>query len=108
MPRDLVYFDLETQRTANDAGGWARKGDMRMSVGVIFSTATGRYEVFGEAQVHRLIERLRRADLVIGFNVLNFDYQVLMGYTILVLVVELQMDVLLADIERRSCSRLAL
>ena len=31
MPRDIVYFDLETQRTANDAGGWARKGDMRMS-----------------------------------------------------------------------------
>ena len=29
MPRDIVYFDLETQRTANDAGGWARKGDMR-------------------------------------------------------------------------------
>ncbi len=53
MPRDIVYFDLETQRTANDAGGWARKGDMRMSVGVIFSTATGRYEVFGEAQVNR-------------------------------------------------------
>ena len=35
MPRDIVYFDLETQRTANDAGGWARKGDMRMSVGVV-------------------------------------------------------------------------
>ena len=83
MPRDIVYFDLETQRTANDAGGWMRKGDMRMSVGVIFSTATGRYEVFGEAQVNQLIERLRRADLVIGFNVLNFDYHVLMGYTIL-------------------------
>ena len=50
MPRDIVYFDLETQRTANDAGGWTRKGDMRMSVGVIFSTAAGRYEVFGESQ----------------------------------------------------------
>ena len=60
MPRDIIYFDLETQRTANDAGGWTRKGDMRMSVGVIFSTGTGRYEVFGEAQVNRLIERLRR------------------------------------------------
>src|SRR6185436_10685130 len=56
MPRDIVYFDLETQRTANDAGGWARKGDMRMSVGVIYSSATGRYEVFGEAQVNQLVE----------------------------------------------------
>src|SRR4030095_7614099 len=28
-----------------------------------------------------LIEQLRRADLVVGFNVINFDYEVLMGYT---------------------------
>jgi DEAD/DEAH box helicase domain-containing protein len=108
MPRDIVYFDLETQRTANDAGGWARKGDMRMSVGVIFSTSTGRYEVFGEAQVNRLVERLRRADLVVGFNVLNFDYQVLMGYTILDLVAELPTADLMADMEKRLGHRLGL
>src|SRR5436305_11086075 len=108
MPRDIVYFDLETQRTANDAGGWARKGDMRMSVGVVYSTATGRYEVFSEAQVDRLVERLRRADLVVGFNVLNFDYQVLMGYTILDLIAELPTADLMADVEKRLCHRLAL
>jgi len=108
MPRDIVYFDLETQRTANDAGGWARKGDMRMSVGVVFSTATGRYEVFGEAQVNQLVERLRRADLVVGFNILNFDYQVLMGYTILDLVAELRSADLMADMEQRLGHRLGL
>jgi hypothetical protein len=108
MPRDIVYFDLETQRTANDAGGWARKGDMRMSVGVVFSIATNRYEVFGEAQVNRLVERLRRADLVVGFNVLNFDYQVLMGYTILDLVTELPTADLMADMEKRVGHRLGL
>src|SRR4051794_33293845 len=108
MPRDIVYFDLETQRTANDAGGWARKGDMRMSVGVTYSTATGRYEVFGEAQVNELVERLRRADLVVGFNVLNFDYQVLMGYTILDLVAELRTADLMADMEKRVGHRLRL
>src|SRR5204862_7972704 len=101
MPRDIVYFDLETQRTANDAGGWARKGDMRMSVGVIFSTATGRYEVFGETQVDRLVGRLRRADLVVGFNILNCDYRVLMGCTSLDLVAELPTADVMADMERR-------
>jgi len=106
--RDIVYFDLKTQRTANDAGGWARKGDMRMSVGVIFSTATGRYEVFGEAQVNQLVERLRRADLVVGFNILNFDYQVLMGDTILDLVAELRTADLMADMEKRLGHRLGL
>src|SRR5204862_2364722 len=108
MPRDIVYFDLETQRTANDAGGWARKGDMRMSVGVVYSTATGRYEVFSEAQVNQLVERLRRADLVVGFNVLNFDYQVLMGFTILDLVAELPTADLIADMEKRVGERLGL
>jgi RNase_H superfamily len=108
MPRDIVYFDLETQRTANDAGGWNRKGDMRMSLGVVFSTNTGCYQVFSEARVQELIDRLRRADLVVGFNVLNFDYQVLMGYTILDLVHELPTADLMLDMERRLGHRLAL
>ncbi|MGH8046037.1 MAG: ribonuclease H-like domain-containing protein, partial [Chthoniobacterales bacterium] len=41
MPRNIVYFDLETQRTANDVGGWANKDRMGMSIGVTYSTATG-------------------------------------------------------------------
>ena len=43
MARDVVYFDLETQRTANDAGGWGRKQEMGMSIGVTYSTALGEY-----------------------------------------------------------------
>ena len=108
MPRDIVYFDLETQRTANDAGGWDRKCNMRMSIGAIFSTATGKYEVFSEANVDRLIERLRRADLVVGFNVLNFDYHVLMGYTVLDLIHELPTADLMIDMEKKLGHRLGL
>ncbi|MGZ5002613.1 MAG: ribonuclease H-like domain-containing protein [Chthoniobacterales bacterium] len=108
MLRDIVYFDLETQRTANDAGGWDRKCNMRMSVGAVFSTATCKYEVFSEARVDRLIERLRRADLVVGFNVLNFDYHVLMGYTVLDLVHELPTADLMLDMEKRLGHRLGL
>ncbi|MBA2270924.1 MAG: ribonuclease H-like domain-containing protein [Chthoniobacterales bacterium] len=108
MPRDIVYFDLETQRTANDAGGWDRKCNMRMSVGVVFSTASGSYQVFSEARVNELIDRLRRADLVVGYNVLNFDYHVLMGYTILDLINELPTADLMVDVEKRLGHRLGL
>lgn len=108
MPRDIVYFDLETQRTANDAGGWDRKCNMRMSVGVTFSSASGRYEIFSEAQAQQLVERLRRADLVVGFNLLNFDYHVLMGYTILDLIAELPTVDLMLDLEQRLGHRLGL
>ena len=45
---NIVYFDLETQRTANDAGGWDKKRDMGMSVGVTYSTALGEYRIYSE------------------------------------------------------------
>ena len=54
-----------------------------MSVGVIYSTARGEYIIFGESQVNDLIKELQRADLVVGFNHVRFDYEVLHGYTTL-------------------------
>jgi len=77
---NIVYFDLETQKSAEDVGGWDRIRDMRMSVGVTYSTARGSYLIYEEARVNELIEELRRADLVVGFNVLRFDYEVLVGH----------------------------
>lgn len=83
MDQDIVYFDLETQRSANDVGGWNNKDRMGMSIGVTYSTRLGRYEIYGEKQVNGLVDQLTKADLVVGFNHISFDYEVLMGYTIL-------------------------
>lgn len=106
--RDIVYFDLETQRTANDAGGWDRKRDMGMSIGVTYSTATGEYLVYSEKRVDDLVAQLLRADLVVGFNCLNFDYEVLMGYTILDLKAQLPTLDLLVELEKILGHRLGL
>lgn len=81
--KNIVYFDLETQRSAEEVGGWHKVRDMGMSLGVTYSTARGGYRIYGEPQVNALIEELRRADLVVGFNHIGFDYEVLSGYTIL-------------------------
>ncbi len=81
--KNIVFFDLETQLTAGDVGGWNNKRDMLMSVGVTYSTATAAYRIYSERMVDALIEELRRADLVVGFNHVSFDYEVLMGYTVL-------------------------
>lgn len=78
--KNIVYFDLETQKSAEEVGGWDRIRDMRMSVGVTFSTARGTYHIYGESQVNALVEELRRADCVVGFNILRFDYEVLTGH----------------------------
>ncbi|MEJ6579149.1 MAG: ribonuclease H-like domain-containing protein [Akkermansiaceae bacterium] len=78
----IVYFDLETQRSFGDVGGSAHKDKMGMSVGVTYSTDTGEYRIYGEDQVEDLIDQLVKADLVVGYNHVQFDYPVLQGYTI--------------------------
>ena len=80
--KNIVYFDLETQKSADEVGGWDKVRDLRLSVGVTYSTARGGYRVDGETQVDELIRELQRADLVVGFNVIRFDYEVLHGYTV--------------------------
>ena len=83
MAKNIVYFDLETQQSADEVGGWNHISKMRMSVGVTYSTARGEYKIYGEAQVNDLITELQRADLVVGFNNLRFDNEVLSGYSAL-------------------------
>jgi DEAD/DEAH box helicase domain-containing protein len=79
--KNIVYFDLETQKSAEEVGGWDKISRMGMSVGVTYSTARGDYRIYGEPQVNDLVTELQRADLVVGFNILRFDYEVLHGYT---------------------------
>src|SRR5712671_5803197 len=79
--KNIVYFDLETQKSADEVGGWDKINLMGMSIGVTHSSATGEYKIYSEKQVDDLIRELQRADLVVGFNNLRFDYEVLHGYT---------------------------
>ena len=78
---NIVYFDLETQKSAEEVGGWGNISKMGMSIGVTYSTARGEYTIYGEQQVDQLLTELQRAELVVGFNNLRFDYEVLHGYT---------------------------
>ena len=82
MSQNIVYFDLETKHSADDVGGWSHIDKMGMSIGVTYSTARGDYKVYGEPEVEDLIKEIQRADLVVGFNHIRFDYRVLEGYSI--------------------------
>ncbi len=79
--RNIVVFDLETQYAAEEVGGWRYIRDMRLAVAVTYNTTTDVYRDYTEQEVERLIDTLRGADLVIGYNVLRFDYEVLHAYT---------------------------
>jgi DEAD/DEAH box helicase domain-containing protein len=47
---------------------------------VTYATAEAAYHRYTEGRVKELIEELQSADLVVGYNLLEFDYQVLRGY----------------------------
>jgi DEAD/DEAH box helicase domain-containing protein len=106
--RDIVYFDLETQRSFSDVGGTQHRDKMGVSVAVTFSTRDNEYRIFGEDEMDALVERLCRADLVVGFNHLHFDYPVLQGYTVLDLESQTVNLDMLVDLEQRLGFRLKL
>src|ERR1700685_4132947 len=81
MAKNILYFDLETQKSADEVGGWGNISKMGMSIGVTCSSTNGEYKIYGEKQVNDLLADLQRADLIVGFNNLRFDYEVLHGYT---------------------------
>jgi hypothetical protein len=105
--RNIVYFDLETQKSAEEVGGWSHIRDMRMSVGVTFSTQRGTYHIYGEKQVNDLVAELLRAELVVGFNNLRFDYEVLHGYTVVDLKQVPTLD-MLVELQKTLPHRLSL
>lgn len=107
MPKNIVYFDLETQKSAAEVGGWDRIAEMKMSVGVTYSTARGGYEIYDEARAHELVQELRRADLVVGFNVLRFDFTVLQAYSLFDFSGVPCLDLML-DLEKACGARLPL
>jgi DEAD/DEAH box helicase domain-containing protein len=77
----IVYFDLETQKTAKDVGGWHNTHLMRVSVAVIFDSIEKRFISFTEDEIDDLLAHLEKANLVVGFNIKRFDYAVLSAYT---------------------------
>ncbi len=77
----ILVLDLETRFSAAEVGGWGKCRDMRVSVAVLGESPGGRFEVYTETDIARLCQRLAEADLVVGFNIRRFDYQVLQPYT---------------------------
>ncbi|MFO7963575.1 MAG: DEAD/DEAH box helicase [Desulfobacterales bacterium] len=74
-------LDLETQRSADEVGGWHRAHKMGISCAVLYVSNTDEYLEFSEHQIEDLIAGMKQLELVVGFNIKRFDYRVLGGYT---------------------------
>jgi len=108
MAPNIVYFDLETQRSFNDVGGSSNLAKMGVSVGCSYCTKAAKYRLYSESELDELVTLLTRADLVVGYNHLHFDYGVLGGYTVLDLRAQtINLD-MMADLKERVGRRLGL
>ena len=103
----ILYFDLETQKSANDVGGWDYIHKMGMTVGVIWDSLDQEFFTYEEKDAVPLVDKLRTADLAVGFNIIGFDYTVLQPYSNFDLL-EINTFDMLVDIHKRLHFRLSL
>lgn len=82
MAKHIVYFDLETQRSINAVGGMKNASKLGVSVGVAYCSQQEKYLIYNEDNIDDLRCLLLRADLVVGYNHIHFDYPVLQGYVL--------------------------
>ncbi|ACD82417.1 ribonuclease H-like domain-containing protein [Candidatus Methylacidiphilum infernorum] len=105
--KNILYLDIETQKSAYEVGGWQKKHLMGLSIAVIYSSLYNKYFIFSEKDVDQLLTMLREADCIVGFNILGFDIPVLESYSIFNLS-ELRCLDLLVDIEKKISRRIKL
>ncbi|MEW6264625.1 MAG: DEAD/DEAH box helicase [Thermodesulfobacteriota bacterium] len=78
----ILAFDVETKRSAAEVGGWDKAHLMGLAAGVVYDSLEDKYYVYGDEETAALVDRLLGADLIIGFNQMRFDFQVLTAYTV--------------------------
>lgn len=100
-------LDLETRRSAQEVGGWGNAARMGISCVVVYDSKTDRYEEYLAEDIPKLVEHLEILDLVVGFNIIRFDYAVLRGAHSFPFYTLPTLD-MLAEIHKRLGYRLSL
>ena len=77
--RHYLVVDVETQKIAQDVGGWDHVDKLGVSVACAYDSKTGELLSFRENELDKL-EKLCRERLIVGYNVAGFDLKVLSAY----------------------------
>lgn len=80
MIGSTLVFDLETKYLAHEVGGWSNIDKLGLAAAVLLVVETDVTYRFLEQDVEELISQLLKADQIVGFNIVRFDYQVLRPY----------------------------
>lgn len=79
MGQNYVVLDLETQKTFDEVGR-QNLHKLKVSVVGIYDYLNEEYRIYEEPELSVLEERLKSAELLIGFNIRRFDLPVLAPY----------------------------
>lgn len=77
--RHYLVVDIETQKIAQDVGGWANIDKLGVSVACAYDSKTDEMLAFRESELDQLL-KLCRERLIVGYNIINFDLKVLSTY----------------------------
>lgn len=80
MSLKKIVLDLETQKSFDDVGGRGKNHLLKVSVCCIYDYATDKYLSFEEHELSKLSPLLQTADQIIGYNIKDFDFEVLRPY----------------------------
>ena len=107
VPVSYGVFDVETQRSAAEVGGWHRADRMGISVAVLYDSVRDTFKTYREKDIPELIRDLQTFDLVVGFNNKRFDNRVLSAYSVFNLAALPTLDIM-EKISNRLGYRLSL
>ncbi len=103
---NILVLDLETQKTFDEVGR-QNIHKLKISVVGVYDYLTDVYTCYEEKEIHLLEERLKTAELLIGFNTRRFDLVVLQPYLFLSVETLSVLD-LLEEIEKVRGHRVSL
>ncbi len=75
-----IVLDLETQKSFDDVGGRGKNHLLKISVCGIYDYTSDKYLIFEEHELPRMAPMLQAADQIIGYNIKQFDFEVLQPY----------------------------
>jgi DEAD/DEAH box helicase domain-containing protein len=64
----VLYFDLETQKSADDVDGWGNIHLMKLAVAVVWDSLEQKFFSYLENEAPQLVGKLKTADLVVGLH----------------------------------------
>lgn len=105
---NYVFFDLESQNLFDEVGGRDNIDKLKVACAVTYSTAKNDFTVYWEKDVPALVDELKSATKVIGFNLHGFDYKVLQPYASQTRFASILTLDLLLDLQKNLGFRLSL